>query len=42
MFIFPIEEVQTDYEKKLTYIFMPWVKRSHSFEEFLKKKGDKA
>ena len=32
---FPIEEVQTDHGTEFTYIFMPWVKRTHPFEEFL-------
>jgi len=37
-FPFPIEEVQTDHgaEFTYTYIFMPWVKKPHPFEAFLK------
>jgi transposase InsO family protein len=38
-FPFPIEEVQTDHGTEFTYIFMPWVKKPHPFEEFLEEKG---
>jgi len=38
-FPFPIEEVQTDHGTEFTYIFVPWVKKPHPFEEFLKGKG---
>jgi transposase InsO family protein len=38
-FPFPIEEIQTDHGTEFTYIFMPWVKKSHPFEEFLQEKG---
>ena len=38
-FPFPVEEVQTDHGTEFTYIFMPWVKRPHSFEEFLNERG---
>ena len=38
-FPFPVEEVQTDHGIEFTYIFMPWVKKPHPFEEFLKEKG---
>ncbi|MDI6815391.1 MAG: IS481 family transposase [Dehalococcoidales bacterium] len=37
-FPFPVEEVQTDHGTEFTYIFMPWVKKPHPFEEFLKER----
>jgi len=40
--LFPIEEVQTDHGTEFTYIFMPWVKKPHPFEEFVKESGHKA
>lgn len=40
-FPFPIEEVQTDHGTEFIYIFMPWVKKPHPFEEFFKEKGIK-
>ncbi len=38
-FPFPVEEVPTDHGMEFTYIFMPWVKKPHPFEEFLKEMG---
>ena len=38
-FPFPVEEIQTDHGTEFTYIFMPWVKKPHPFEEFLKERG---
>jgi len=38
-FPFPVEEIQTDHGIEFTYIFMPWVKKPHPFEELLKERG---
>ena len=38
-FPFPVGEIQTDHGIEFTYIFMPWVKKPHPFEELLKEMG---